>query len=419
MDKQNRKSLFSILFVAAMDNFGFGVVFVMFAPLVFSPQYQLVHEATSMGMRHVYLALLFATFPLAQLFGAPILGDIADQIGRKKALYLSILGVIIGFLISGLSIIASSLSLLIFSRFFTGFFAGNLSICLSAIADLSPTEKIRSRNFGIVTVIWAVTWNIAMLVGGYLSDPTKSSFFSPALPFWITAGFTALSFFPLSKYYTESFVQEDRSKLNFSKGMRNIIDALKIPQLRLFFATLTFWTLGWGLAVQWYGTYGILKYEASQETISWGLFIQGITWALGGSLFNPLLLRRYKTLPIALIGLVGATLLLAVAGIASSYFTFCAFWWAAAAFASFALSNTMNLTSMHAPAEVQGKVMGLTQSMLSVGWTFTPLIGGFTGAKNIDLFYPASATLMGVALILMLIQSKRASIENTERALDE
>jgi len=311
----------------------------MFAPLIFSSHYHLVPAEASMSLRNTYLAILFASFPLTQLFGAPILGDIADQIGRKKALYISITGVIVGFLLSGISTLIWSFWLLVFSRLFTGFFAGNLSICLSAIADLSHTEKKRSKNFGIVTVVWALTWNIAMFAGGYLSDPTKSSWFSPSLPFWLTALLTLLSVAAIARYFQETHEPDKNASVDLIKGLHNIKAALKIPAIRPYFIVIIFWTLGWGLAVQWFGTYAILKYKVTQETITWGLFIQGITWTIGGSLVNPLLLKKLDALPIAIIGYLLCTLFLIATALSQSYFSFCIFLWISAIFAPFAFSN--------------------------------------------------------------------------------
>lgn len=407
MDPEKRKSFYSILFVAAMDNFGFGVVFVMFAPLLLSPNCPLLPADTSVAMRNLYLAIVFAAFPLTQFLGAPFLGDLADQIGRKKALYLSIWGVILGFILSGIAVVMASIHLLIFSRLFAGFFAGNLAICLSAIADLSPSEKLRSRNFGTVTVVWSISWTVAMLVGGYLSDSSKCNFFSSATPFWITSILTVLSLVAIAKYYKETHAPKKKSSFSLAQGFHNIHLSLKVKEVRPFFFLILAWTLGWGIAVEWFATFSILEYKSSQEAISWGLLIQGLFWLLGGSLINPYLLKSFKTVPIATIGFVGATFFLALASIPLGYVLFVLMFCLAASFSSFALSNGMNLASIHAPEAIQGKIMGLSQSMMSLGWILVPLIGGYVGAKNTLLFYPLSALFMGLgALLLFVYRSK-------------
>ncbi len=407
MTPEKRRSFFSILFVTAMDNFGFGLVFVMFAPLMLLPQYTFLPPEASIGVRNFYLGVLFVAFPLTEFFGAPILGDIADRAGRKKSLYLSILGTVFGFLLSGVACLLWSLPLLIISRVISGFFAGNLSICMSAIADLSPTEKLRSRNFGIVTVVWGLSWNFAMLLGGYLSDPTKSRFFNPALPFWVTAALTLLSLVILLKYYTETHPTHQKHPFNLALGIHNIKEAFLIKEVRPFFLLLLFWSIGWGISGQWFGTYSLLEFRVTQEAVSWGLLIQGCFWMIGGAVLNPLLLKRYNSLKIAKIAFIFASSFLIIAGIGKTYFSFCLSYWLAAIFSSFAFSNSMNLASIHAPAAVQGKIMGLSQSMMSLGFVIVPIIGSYLGATNPKWFYPVAGLILSLALFVLLLQKRK------------
>lgn len=409
MNKQKRNSFYSVLFVTAMDNFGFGLVFVMFAPLLLLPQYNFLPSSASVGLRNLYLGILFASFPLTEFFGAPLLGDFADRIGRRKALYISILGTVFGFLLSGVACLFWNLPLLIISRLVSGFFAGNMSICMSAIADLSPDEKSRSRNFGIVTVVWGLSWNLAMLLGGYLSDPTKSSFFNPALPFWITALLTLLSLLVIMKFYEETHARREKQAFNLALGFHNIKHALTIKAVRPFFVVILIWSIGWGIAIQWFGTYSLLEFRVSQEVVSWGLLIQGVFWMIGGSVINPLFLKKFQSLPIATIGFIFLTVFLILSGLGQSYLTFGLLFWTAAIFASFAFSNTMNLASIHAPDDIQGKIMGLSQSMMSLGFVIVPAIGSYLGATDPKWFYPISGMISATALLVLLLQRKKRS----------
>lgn len=407
MNPTDRKSFFSVLFVAAMDNFGFGIVFVMFAPLLLNPEYHLISPGTSIATRNIYLGILFAAYPLTQLFGAPILGDYADVGGRKKALFITILGSVFSFLLSGVALLFSSLWGLIISRLISGFFGGNLSICLSAIADLSPSEKLRARNFAIVTVIWSLSWTFAMLTGGYLSDPSKSALLSPALPFWVTAFLTFLSLIGISKYYTETHQPHKNPRFNFIKGIHNIRHAFTMKTVRPFFFVIFAWTIGWGLSVQWFATYSILQYKASQLGISWSLLIQGLFWMAGGLFVNPLLHKRLHTLPITIIAFAFCALFITLCSFPTAFMGFIILYWISATFSAFAFSNSMNLISINASNAVQGKIMGLSQSMMSLGWVIVPIFGGYLGGKNAAWFYPISAFILFLGLLVLLSQWRK------------
>ncbi|MCK4934792.1 MAG: MFS transporter, partial [Simkaniaceae bacterium] len=182
-----KTSLLPVYFVFFLDNFGFGLVFAIFGPLILNPEFGMLSPGMTAGERNIFLGILFAAFPLTQLFGAPIVGDIADRFGRKKAFYITILGTTLGYILSGAAITFHSYSFLFFSRLVTGFFAGNLSICLASIADLSPDEESRAKNYGMISTLGGVSWILSMLIGGFLSDPKALTFANPSIPFFLTA----------------------------------------------------------------------------------------------------------------------------------------------------------------------------------------------------------------------------------------
>lgn len=399
-----KKTLFSVLFVACIDNFGFGLVFILFAPLLLDPQYNMLAMTASQAERNIFLGVLYLSFPLMQLFGAPLLGDIADRFGRKKAFYATILGTSLGYFFSAVAISLHSYAFLLVSRLITGFCAGNLSICLASIADLSDDEKSRARNFGWITVIWGVSWPIAILIGGYLSDPSISRHFNPALPFYITFLLSLASLGMIAKLFKETHLQEKKVAIDLIKGVHNVILALKIKQIRPFFFILLLWTIGWGLTVQWYGAYSIEKFKISQQVISWGLVLQGMFWSMGGSLLNPLLLKKFSTQFTAIIGYLFAFIFILACSFATTFWTFSWIYFISALGGSFALSNTMNLCSLSAQKTIQGKVMGLSQSMMSLGWFIVPIFGAALGSLNVSFFYPTAALIMLMGGLLLIKQ---------------
>ena len=141
MNRDKRRSFRAILSVLFLDNLGLTVVYPIFTPLVLKPIYTLLPPEYPLSMRLILLGVLIASFPFAQFIAGPFIGHIADLKGRKFAFTLALIGEGIGFLLTGLSIQMMNYPFLIFSRLFTGFFAGNMTICLAAISDITPDEK--------------------------------------------------------------------------------------------------------------------------------------------------------------------------------------------------------------------------------------------------------------------------------------
>jgi MFS family permease len=402
------KSLFSVFFVATLDNFGFAIVFILFAPLIIDNTAGLLDQATSPAYRKAVLSTLFAVFPLAQLIAAPVFGDFADRFGRKRALVVTIIGTTLGFLCSAIAIEFGSLIGLIGSRFATGLFAGNLSICLAAIADVCRSERERARYFGYITVVFALSWIASMVAGGYLSDPSVLPFFGPTLPLYLTASLSFFSFLFVLFFFVETHPGKKHVDINLLKGLHNIVLALKITEMRPFFIVNLIRAVAWGIVIQWYAVYALEHFGVVQRAASTGLLVLGAFWTLGGLLVGPLLLRRFSTHVVATIVFFATALFLFPVPFANSFLFFSAACWLAGIASSVTMSTTLNLISISAPPSVQGKAMGLGQSVMSLGWFFVPLIGALFGGFSIAVLYGVAAFLFLVGGSLLALIRQRS-----------
>ncbi len=387
-----------------MDNFGFGVIFNMLPTVFLDTHFHLLPLGASTTSRNIFLAITFGVFPLTQLMGAPLIGDFADHFGRKKALYVTILAVTIGYIISGLAISINSLSLLIISRLLTGFFAGNLSICLAAIADMSPNEKGRARNFSHVTTIFGFSWILAMVISGYISDPAYLGNHGPTTVFLVTALFSFLSYLAVKFFFSETFECKGGGKFDLLKGIKNVGEALALKKVRSLFVAYFFWVIGWGMVMQWFPAYSMEVYRVTPLTTTTWMTIFGVSWTLGSSLLNNLLLKKFHSITIAVIGSSLSALCLLLNIFLPWFEVFCIVIAVGSIFSAFTMCNTMNLTSMAAPPDVQGKVMGLSQSIMSFGWLISSGLAILLVRGDIHLIlWSTTINLAGAFIVLALI----------------
>jgi predicted MFS family arabinose efflux permease len=207
---------------------------------------------------------------------------------------------------------------------------------------------------------------------------------------------TVIFFFP------ETFDRfEKRLHLDLVKGFHNIKDALRMKSTRKFFLLMLIWTLGWGYSVTWYGAYSIQRFGVSQQIVTLGLLIQGIFWTLGGAVAKPILLKRMDILPIANLSYLITALLLICTALMPTFMTFIISYSLAAVMGAVSLSSTFNLISISSPATAQGKAMGITQSVNSLGFFLVPILGALTGAISIYTFYPIAALFLGVGYVIL------------------
>jgi MFS family permease len=151
----------------------------------------LAHVMRDLGMSKATSGLLYTLTLLASGIGGILFGFVADRIGRKRALMLSILTYSICSFASGLS--TSVLMLAVF-RFILGLgMGGEWNTGATLVAETWPTE-LRAKAISIVQSSWAIGYAFAALVAGIVLHYAnwRMVFFVGVLPalvtFWIQKG---------------------------------------------------------------------------------------------------------------------------------------------------------------------------------------------------------------------------------------
>ncbi len=150
----------------AIDLIGFGIV------LPILPQY-----AERFNASPTTIGLLVASFSIAQLIGAPLLGRLSDRIGRKPILIVSLFGTALGSLLTG---VAGGLALLFLGRIIDGASGASVSVAQASAADLAPPQQ-RARLMGLLGAAFGVGFVAGPAIGAL------GSLAGPKVPFLIAA----------------------------------------------------------------------------------------------------------------------------------------------------------------------------------------------------------------------------------------
>jgi len=145
----------------------------------------LAHVMRDFGMSKATSGLLYTLTLLASGIGGVLFGFLADRIGRKRALMLSILTYSICSFASGLS--TGVVSLAIF-RFILGLgMGGEWNTGATLVAETWPDE-LRAKAISIVQSSWAIGFALAALVSGIVLRYAnwRAVFFVGILPALIT-----------------------------------------------------------------------------------------------------------------------------------------------------------------------------------------------------------------------------------------
>lgn len=153
-------SLFTVFMVVFIGLMGFSF-FIPILPFL----------AIDYGANELVLGLLLASYALAQLFGAPILGRLSDQYGRRPVLLISAFGTFVSLLLLAF---AQSLPILFLSRILDGLTGGNISVAQAYITDITDEDN-RSKGLGLLGAAFGLGFIIGPALGGILSGLGESS----------------------------------------------------------------------------------------------------------------------------------------------------------------------------------------------------------------------------------------------------
>ncbi|HAB99166.1 MAG TPA: hypothetical protein DCE71_05035 [Parachlamydiales bacterium] len=402
-EKSKRFSLFSIYFTFFVDSLSWSIIFPIFAPYFLDQHNPLFSPDASLAARTSLLGLFLMAFSLGQFLAAPILGEYADKHGRRKALILSVLFTCIGMIITAISIKMYSLVFLFLGRLMTGVFASNLSVCLACISDLSSTEKIKVKRFSFLSVLTGISFILGAFLGGKLSDANIYPWLSPDVPFWLASILTFTNFLFVVFGFKETSSNKPSLQFHFLESFGNIKKVLETKKIKWIYAVYFLFLCAWTLIFQFTPVLVVHRYAFTNSQIGNLALFMGIFWALGSSVLNKFLISRYPSQRILEWCLVLFTLLCAGIAFPSHLYLTLGILGLTTLVGGLAWPHCTNVISNTAPKEVQGKILGLTQSIQSLSMAVAPVVGGFSyQIVPGSVFLLAAAACLAASLIYTL-----------------
>lgn len=368
-----------------IDLVGLGIVIPIFATLFFEPGaiffgYSVTFLGLTIDTALLY-GLMVAVYPIAQFFGAPLIGDLSDKYGRKKMLILSITGTLLGYLVVAVGILQGSLALLFLGRVIDGFTGGNISVAQSSISDLS-TKETKARNFGLIGMAFGFGFVIGPYLGGKLADPSIVSWFNAATPFFFSAILAFINIVLLTLNYKETLKEAGSAKFNFLGGLKNLHKAITVKELRNIFMVTFIFIFGFNFFAQFFQVYLIERFQFTSSNIGdlfayiglWIAFTQGV-------ILRPLTKRFGATqIPQVTLFLLGvAFFLLLIPDSRTGLFLVMPL---VAMFNGLTQPNLLTIVSGLADNTTQGEVLGINQSVQSVAQAVPPIIAGLIASVS-------------------------------------
>ena len=404
------RTLLTIFFTVFLNMLGLSIVIPVLAPLFLTSEGAMLPADLSFGDRTLLMGLLIACYPILQFFGAPLLGQLSDIHGRKRVLLLALGGSFIGYVLFAIGIITDNLWLLFIGRSIDGLTGGNVAIINSSIADISD-EKNKATNFGIVGMAFGFGFIIGPFLGGVLSDPHYVSWFTFSTPFWFASLLILINLLLVWGYFPETLTERHERKLNAFSGFRNLAKAFQLTEIRSLLLVLFLVAFGFTFFTQFFQVYLIEKFDYRQSEIGelfayigiWIALTQGGIIRLVSRFFQPL-----QTLRVTTIGL-GLTFILLLFPQDDQVLYFILPF--VSLFQGLNQPNLLAMLSNQSGKNMQGQVMGVTQSLQSLALAVPPIVAGII--VRFDINYPiiTASISLGLAwlLLLVVVRQKKAA----------
>lgn len=351
---KSKTPLLLIFMTVFIDLMGFGLVI----PIL--PTY-----AQQLQASDFMVGLLIASYSIMQFLFTPFWGRLSDRIGRRPVLLISLAASLVGYLIWGFS---TSLIWLFASRIVAGFGNANIAVAQAYIADITTKEN-RARGMGMVGAAFGLGFVLGPALGCLLVQ------YGLGFVGFVAAGFSlvdlVLTFFLLPEPKERGSFGNDRFGLGIDFYIKNVTSAkLRISFLIFFVSTFAFANMEATLVL------------LTSKLYNWGPKENGLLFVYIGILIVIVqggmirqLTKKYSEKKLITVGsfLIAAGLFLTP--VTNS--------WIVLALAMTLLSigsginNPCNqsIISKLAPEETVGGVLGLGQSVSTLGRIFGPIVG--------------------------------------------
>lgn len=387
--KANLQVFLSLFLVIIVDTMGLGLVFPVLSPLVLEQASVFVDPSVSISVREMFYGAIIGVFSFFLLIGAPLLGEVSDSIGRKKALLICLAGTGLSFFFCAAGIWIAAIGLLFFGRALNGFTAGSSSIAQAAIADMSTTEN-KAKNLGLITLANCFGFVLGPIFGGYFADHPLGHFFigtsaSYATPFLMAGVLTLINIVFLLIFVKDNHDQVRRKMhLQLSMGIRIFIDAIRMKSVRSASLLFLCLQLAWSIYFQFISIILVHIHQYTPTRI--GLFMTFI-----GLLFTfclSCLLRlclRFSSLKIVM---RTAFIVLAGSLLASAFMRSELDQWLIAIPITFSVgllyTGGLTLFSNAVNKSQQGWVMGVSAAVAAAAWTLGAIFAGILGKWGVE-----------------------------------
>jgi DHA1 family tetracycline resistance protein-like MFS transporter len=348
---------------------------------------------------------------MMMFFGAPILGQLSDRVGRKRMLLVCAIGIVLSYALLGTAFALGSVILVMVGRALGGMTAASQPISLAALVDVSPPEK---RDFWLSMGLLAssVGFVVGPALSGFLSDRSIVSWFNPQTPLLTTVALAALNFCLLLFLFREPpppTSSQKRTPLSLLSGLHSLAHAFQRPGLRRVSSVFLLQEMAWGAYFFFVAHFVMDRFDATVTDASLFMAIMGIGFCISFALAMPRLTKRFSAHAITSGSLLATAALIVVSTFAPSMIAQWVVILPISVATAVSFGALIILFTDLSTEDTKGEIMGITAAINAFSFGAISFVGG--GLQAIDEKTPliVSFVLMFLSWVVLEVRRSHAS----------
>lgn len=311
MLQRQRRSLFTLYLAYFADYFSWGAAIYFLATYITSDT---TPFKSLFWTPEVSVGVAYAAFPVGEVIGCPILGDLSDWIGRKKVLVWGFWGSIFSMALCAFSLAVGNFTLFLLSQLLVGFFSGKQAMAQAAIVEIQAGST-KGQKLAFLSVLGGAAWVLGPLLGGVLLEEPYTTYGGYIWPNIVACVVYIITLLCTQLYFTDIYEPTIRrlSPAKFLQSVGNLF--ILTCKERLFFIFLLN-LLGWYLLVVSLSDLLVTRFHLTDSQMGVYNSYLGLCFSLGGVLGTAWILRRWKAKNVLfwslLVGSIGLFLLFGV-----------------------------------------------------------------------------------------------------------
>ncbi len=221
------RRLVPVYLVVLVGFLGYSLMIAVFTPMLLRNDNGMLAAGSSQATRSIVLGVLLSLYPLGQFLGAPILGALSDQLGRRPVLVASLASSTLWYGVIGAAVLLQSLPLLMVASFLAGLGEANVAMAQSSVSDLAAPAD-RNRLFGYVYLCSSLAYVIGPLGGGQLANPRLGSWAGYPTPFFVVDALLLATTVAVTLFFPEprrAVLAEPRAEVVAEPGQEMTVES--------------------------------------------------------------------------------------------------------------------------------------------------------------------------------------------------